>query len=483
MVVVSDLRTQYDAIIIGAGLAGLTAAYELKKQGLSVLVIEKSNHLGGSINTREYTAKDGKKILYEFGPNSFLSKAKNMSLLIKELGLEDKLIKTSFKNSKRFIHFKNKLEEVPIGFLPFLTTSLLSLKGKLRILMEPFVRIDKAPDDETVSDFVSRKFGKELLDNMVSTFLQGIWAGDVELLSAKSIFTPLVEAEKKDGSVFFGLIKKVFAGKSKKSKEELSICSFDNGMQVLIEALSKEIGLENIIVDVEGKLKSSDDNGYEIEIGTRENHADSLVVSRTVSGAKLIIATKAFQAASLLHHDKYGFLKNLLGRIYYAPVVLAAMTIDKPLEGFGYLVHKAKGTNTIGTLFLSSMFKERELSDENLIVSIMGGATKSQVIKEKNLEKLALKEQKELLNLKNESLKVIDTMILEKAIPQYNLGHSYRIKQLKNELEKFPGLYLAGNYINGVSLEDTISLSKDIASDIALESGNALIKQPAFTLS
>lgn len=461
-----NIQKHYDCIILGAGLAGLTAAYELKKSGLTVLVLEASTRLGGAIDSKTYHAKNGQECVYEWGPNSFLTKAENFCNMADELGISSSFIKTDFQGSRRFI-YKDGLQEVPVGPLPFLTTGLLSIFGKLRVLFEPFA--GSAKENESVSDFVNRKFGSEILNSLVSTFLQGIWAGDVAKLEAKSVLKKLVELDADYGSVLKGLIRSAKKNKNadKKEKTKLSICSFQDGMHSLIDALAESIGAENIIFEAKYDLRAVAANDYKLvlEEGARE-----------ISSSNLIFACKSFQAAKLLGDSE---ISKLLNKIYYAPVALVATAVDKvdcsasarndELDGFGYLVHESAKTKTIGCLWSSKMFGERELDDEYLFVSILGGAKKSEIIdfSLEQLEKLTVSEQKMMLNLSEDTeVKVVDSVLIKQAIPQYNLGHSERIEKIIKLIEAAPGMYLCGNYLKGVSLEDTVSSAKNVAEAI-----------------
>lgn len=458
------LDYKYDAVIVGAGLAGLSAAHKLRQAGKQVLVVESSQRLGGSIWTKKCEI-EGQEALYEFGPNSFLSKAPYINQLIEELGLETEIIKTDFKGSKRFIHINGELLEVPIGPIAFLGSRLLSFGAKLRILCEPFFS-KKNSEEESVSDFIERKFGKEVLDNLVSTFLQGIWAGDVVKLSANSVMKKLVGLEQEFGSIFAGML---FAKKDK-SPKKLAICSFAKGMQSLIEALAKAVGEEQIIKEAQlniiGNQPGVDSQNYQIQI----NHSGQ---SHEIETANLIFANKSFQAAELMNkHWVFKDLADKLSKIYYAPVALLALKASKDqlpydLNGFGYLVNESSATDTIGTLWSSSMFKERELKNHYLTTTILGGAKRTEILTKENLAEHAISEQKQLLGLEaSAKIELLDQMLIEKAIPQYELGHSDKIIKIKDELKKHPGVYLLGNYIDGVSLDDTIRGSFQLAEQL-----------------
>src|ERR1700722_3021220 len=74
-------------VIVGGGISGLSAAYDLARAGISHTLFEKQPRLGGVIETR---TQDG--CVLECGPDSFLAAKPDLLALIKELGLEGEVI-------------------------------------------------------------------------------------------------------------------------------------------------------------------------------------------------------------------------------------------------------------------------------------------------------------------------------------------------------------------------------------------------------
>lgn len=486
----SDLT--YDCVIIGAGIAGLSLAYKLKKDGAKVLVLESSSRLGGAINSKSY-----KSSVYEMGPNSFISSSESIMNLVDELGLANELISMPFKKSKRFLFFKDSLVEVPSSLGAFLQTSLLSTKAKIRAILEPIIRSKPKKEEESVLDFMSRRFGAEIAYNLAANFLQGVWAGDGSKLSAKANLKKLVALEQESGSVIGAMISKIFSkilspGETgKKKKQGLCTYSFKKGMKALIYALAEKISYENIVTNSEIKNLqfASKANDYSLSYTSDKGTSD-------IKTKNLVFASKAFDAASLISKAQ-GFTRqeeivNNLNKIEYAPVVMLAMTIDpakvKALEGFGFLVantlyedflsgneNNESKFMTLGSIFSSQMFNERNLEDEYLCLSILGGAKNRNIIDmdESEIQEIAIQEIAEFLELEGlgeegakQSIKILDSWKSNKAIPQYNMGYLEKIEKIEELVKQQPGLYLAGNYLHGVSLADTISHSVNLAKEI-----------------
>src|SRR5262245_49376330 len=208
----------FDAIVIGAGISGLVAAYRLMKGGCEVLLIESSDRPGGVIQSDE-----AEEFLIERGPNSFRGTSTLLDLF-GELGLMDELV-TADPRAPAFVYTGRALEAVPMSPLAALSTRLISTKGKLRLLREPFVPARRATGEESIASFVRRRLGPEVLDNIIAPFLSGIYAGDPEQLSIQATtFSKMARMEAESGSIFRGLWK---APRAKEpSLRQYRLCSF-----------------------------------------------------------------------------------------------------------------------------------------------------------------------------------------------------------------------------------------------------------------
>ncbi|MFQ6617036.1 MAG: oleate hydratase, partial [Fidelibacterota bacterium] len=86
------------AVIIGGGIAGLTAAFKLKQAGIRVTVLETRSHPGGAIDTVE----DG-GYLVEKGPNTILETSPRVAELVNDIGLESEKVYASEASNVRYV--------------------------------------------------------------------------------------------------------------------------------------------------------------------------------------------------------------------------------------------------------------------------------------------------------------------------------------------------------------------------------------------
>ena len=227
--------------VIGAGISGLTLAYWLSKSDHDVLLLEKNNYAGGTMETE---ISDG--FLFDRGPNSGLETTPLIREIVDDIGLTDEMVYASSEAKKRYILRHNTLWALPTGPGTFLNTKLFSKRAKLRLLAEPFIpknSTDGEGYDTTVASFVRRRLGQEFLDYAVSPFISGVFAGDPEKLSIKSALPRLYNLEEQYG----GLIKGMIKGKRERkksgetSKQHARMFSFLHGMQSFPQAISRSL--------------------------------------------------------------------------------------------------------------------------------------------------------------------------------------------------------------------------------------------------
>jgi oxygen-dependent protoporphyrinogen oxidase len=218
-------------IVIGAGVSGLACAYRLKQLGIPVILLEASARVGGLVGS---VRKDG--FLFESGPQSFQG-TEPLLELIREIGIEGELQRAD-PRAPRFIYLRGRLQKIPMTPQGLMASSLLGLKSRAKIVSEPFKRTKPPTKEESVADFVRRKFGHEILEYLVAPFVSGVYAGDPEKLSLKAAFPSLEEWEREYGSVLRG------AMKSRPDKEKRSgpppLCSFTDGVGSLGGAIARQ---------------------------------------------------------------------------------------------------------------------------------------------------------------------------------------------------------------------------------------------------
>lgn len=469
-------------VVIGAGISGLVCAYRLKTLGVDVALIEKSDRVGGIIQSER-----SEGFLIERGPNSSQG-TEELVALVDELGIIDELVEGDPK-APAYVYFNKRLHTVPSGLGAFLKTDLLSLAGKLRIFKEPFVPVRKSDSEESVASFARRRIGPEAAARLVAPFVSGIYAGDEEQLSVQAAFPRLSNLETGYGGLFRGMFAKAReARRARKANSAVldkaaptrrRLCSFRDGMAVLPRTLASRLG-EDLLTECE-KLGIAD---YGLRTD-RQPQSPRFTVEFERGGDhhqlacdRIVIAAPATAAAKLIRpiSDK---LAELLDEITYPPLAIVSLAYDEsaistPLNGFGFLVPPAERMNILGCVWNSSLFKGRASEGNALVTVFMGGARNRDIIRlaDGELVSTAHGELQRVLGISS-GPQVVGITRYQRSIPQYNLGHFARVQRIEGLLGGLPGLRLIGNYLHGVSTGDCIKEADRVARELCEPASNA----------
>ncbi len=440
-------------IVIGGGISGLCCAYRLRELGASVILLEASDRVGGMIQTVE---REG--FLFELGPQSFLTNDL-LRNLIRSLDLDDELLVADPK-SPRYILKKSRLRAAPLSPGGLAGTSLLGARTRLRIFTEPFRKSKPPENDESVAAFIRRKFGADLLENLAGPFVSGIYAGDPEKLSMRSAFPQIHKFEQEFGSVIRGAMK----SRPAKGKPRPALASFRRGVATLVRTLAHAMGSAIRFQTSVDRIEAAGANAiprFTVRIShgsrTEDLPADAVVVAVPTPVAGRIAAPVSPRCA------------ELLAQIHYAPLAVVALGyrrehVGRPLDGFGFLVPRGENLRILGTVWNSSLFPGRAPDGSVLLTSFAGGAANPSAVQLDD-DALAAAVEGELAGVMITTGKPVARMVhrYERALPQYNLGHGQIVAGLKEEQSRHPGLFLAGNYLEGPSIGSCVEQAYDTA--------------------
>ncbi|MBL9136641.1 MAG: protoporphyrinogen oxidase [Verrucomicrobiales bacterium] len=445
--------------IIGAGITGLTAAFQLRRAGIATTVYEAAARPGGVI----CSFREG-PWLAEGGPNTILDTSPVIGQLIGELGLVGRRLDSRPEATARYVVRDGRPVPLPSSGPKFFVSPLFSWKAKSRLLAEPF--IPRAESEESVADFVRRRLGQEFLDYAIDPLVTGIYAGDPAALSIQHAFPRVYAQEDQYGSLIRG---QIFGARERKRRGEVSKAnakkfSFDQGLQVLPDALAQALGQDlHLNCRIDGIQPTQSGwclNGRHGDQPLTAEHRVVLFCGTAHTLARLQIDVPG--APSL----------QPLGSVNYPPVSSVVLgfrrgDVDHPCEGFGMLIPHREGFGILGTIFSSSLFTGRAPEDHLTLTVYVGGV--------RNADKAALPDT-ELIDLVrrdlNRLLGVRGAPVYSHitrwpaAIPQYDVGYGNH-KALLDQLEsKAPGLFIAGHYRDGVALSDSLGTGTRTAERI-----------------
>jgi oxygen-dependent protoporphyrinogen oxidase len=455
-------------VVIGAGISGLVCAFRLKMLGVDVTLLEKSDRVGGVIQSERV---DG--YLIERGPNSSQG-TEELVALVEELGITSELVEGDPK-APAYVYFKGRLHPVPSGAGAFIKSDLLSLGGKLRIFKEPFVPVRRSGSEESVASFARRRIGREAAERMVAPFVSGIYAGDADRLSVQAAFPKLANLETGYGGLFRGTFAK--AREARRARKAAStvldkaaptrrrLCSFRSGMGFLPKTLASKIG-EDLLTGCQNlRLERTAESKFEVGFDNESS-------PHNLSCDRVVIATPSNIASSLLATVSPE-LSRLLSEIDYPPLAIVSLAyaqsaVATPLDGFGFLVPPSEGLNILGCVWNSSLFKDRAPNGKSLVTVFIGGARNPAAAQSADAELISTVhgDLQRVLGISSDP-QVVAITRYERSIPQYNLGHFGRVQKIERLLGDLTGLTLIGNYLHGVSTGDCIKNADLVARDVA----------------
>jgi oxygen-dependent protoporphyrinogen oxidase len=420
--------------------------------------------VGGCIST--YSLDD---TLIELGPDAFITEKPAVLDLCKRLGIENRIIGTSKVNRRTYVANNGKLVPLPEGFmmmaptqtLPMLGSPLFSWDAKMRMLKEPFVKPSPEGADETLSEFVERRLGREVLDKVVQPLVGGIYTADPDKLSVHAALPRIVEMERKYGSLTKGMVASQKARGESGARYGMFV-TFDDGLGVLVQSLVNALPAGTVRThSLVSRVRRGSTNEFELEF----TDGRKMVVDGVV------IATASFHASDILS-DLDSELSATLAKTSYASsgvlnLIYRKSDIPHALDSFGFVVPRTERRTILACSFSSVKWPDRTPQDKVLVRVFIGGALQPDIydLSDEQIECLMWEDLHTYLGIKALPLLSVISRF-PRAMPQYHVGHLANMKKVEERLAEQPGLALAGNGYYGVGIPDCVASGEKAAAKI-----------------
>lgn len=480
--------SQIRIAIIGGGIAGLAAAYELQKaraagEPVEFTLFESQPAVGGVLSSEIVNGA-----VIEKGPDSFITEKPAAAELCRELGLGDQLIPSNDAARKTWIVVRNHLVPLPDGLMfliptklvPTALTRLFSLRTKIRMALELLHPPRPSEGDESVAALVERHFGAEAVDRLADPLLSGIYGGDAAQLSAQTVLPRLVDMERKYGSLTRGMLAahqqmSARAKTSSKTPERGApnrgaggpaiFTALRGGMQQMVDAIIARLDPASISTNtiVNGVQKTS--AGWRITAGSGSQEFDAI-----------IMATPAWAAGSLLRGVD-AQLGDELAAIPYSSSITINLVYDEAKlgalpEGFGFLVPASERRSMLACTFVHRKFLGRTPPGKAVFRAFLGGTNNESLLSASD-STLVATVRRELTEILGEKVispatepEYVQVSRWRRAMAQYAVGHKDRMARINTRLAELPGLRLAGNAYDGIGVPDCIRLGRKAAKEL-----------------
>ncbi len=446
-----------NVVVIGAGITGLTCAFQLKRRGANVTVLECQDRIGGQINSQHIG-----DFIFESGPNTGVVKHPEVAELFEQLNGACEL-ETALESSKRRLIWKgDKFHALPSSLASALKTPLFKWYDKIRILGEPWRKKGNDPY-ESIGSLAERRLGKSYVEYAVDPFLSGVYAGDPYKLPARLALPKLYNLEQDYGSFIRGAIAKAKLPKTERDRKATKkVFSARGGFSNLVNALVDAIGHEHFITSALDIKIMPEGDGWQITFNKDGEQ-------RQINADKVVTTCGAYSLPSLLPFIEKETMDDL-SNLYYAPVVQVGVGIkdcgDNQWLAFGGLVPSKEKKQVLGILFPSACFEGRCPKPGATMAYFIGGRRHPEMLN---------KTDEEFVNLVNETLndmlkydknKKADEIRVfrhEHAIPQYEASSDARLAAVEKVQAQYPTLRIAGNLRDGIGIGDRIKQGFDEA--------------------
>lgn len=462
-------------VIVGGGITGLCAAHRLVELGrergdpLTVRLLERSDRLGGQIRTERVG-----EYLIEGGPDSLVAHKPAAARLAKRIGLAPYLAPIDGRPAGIEIVWKGRPIRVPDGFLmmaptrwwPALRSPLFSMRGKLRMACEPWIAAREAQvEDESLASFVTRRFGREVLERVAEPIVAGLYTARAENLSLRLTLPRFLDMETREGSVIRGL---------RKAALERSSRAPSDGRHGQGSFLALKGGLGRLVDELASRLPEGTVETRALVDAIVYDHAAGLWrvrcgAGREWSGEALVLACSATASAAIIRAFDAELASTLMQLEYAscATVTLAypVASIGVPLRSNGFFVPRAEKLPVLACSYVSRKFEDRGPADTMVLRAFVGGGTNPAVLynDDEHLVSLTHATLARLLDIRHEPV-LARLHRFPGSMPQYRPGQAKWIAGIRSRAERHPGLFFAGSTLGAFGLPDCTQSGDDAAS-------------------
>ena len=447
-------------VVIGAGIAGLTAAYDLGRAGHDVLVLEQADRVGGKLRLAEVGG-----VTVDVGAEAMLHRRPEGSALAEELGLE--VVHPASTGSQLWLRdglvpLPRTLMGVPLE--PDALAGVLSPAGLERVRREPELPPSDLTHDVAVGELLAERLGDEVVDLLVEPLLGGVYAGHSRSLSLRAT-TPQLAALASRGSLLEGAAAlpasdvPVFGG-------------IPGGMGRLPEALAAS-GRFAVRTRATVRELRRTASGFALTVGDTRTpelvEADRVVVAVPAAPAARLLGEVAPTAAAALSTVESASMAIVTHAFRGADLGIATTTSS------GFLVPPSTGRRIKAATFSFAKWDWVRVAGAGLLVLRTSvGRHREEADLQVADEDLVEASLAELAAATGGAARPVDSHVQRwgGALPQYAVGHLDLVERVRSDVARVPGLAVCGAAYDGVGIPAVIASAHQAAARLAPEPGS-----------
>lgn len=451
-------------LILGGGITGLVCAYELAKAGAAPLLLEAQDRVGGKVFSPP-ARRDG--LIFEAGPDAFVTTKPAALDLAIELGLEDRLLTTHAEKKGMWVYTRGRLRRFPEGLLlmaptkirAFLASDVVGWPAKIRMAGDFFLPAGSRDHDEAVGAFAARRFGVEAAESFINPVMAGIHSGDPDRLSLKSTFPQFFEMERKYGSVWRAM--RAASGKRPPPRPDRTMfMTLKGGLQTLTDSLASKLpaGTVRVGARVESIAEAA------------PGHYEARLAGGEIVTASRVVCTLPAPVCAPMLAGVAPEVSAELGAIVFASTATishayeAASVPDSIVDGFGFVIDRREKRTISGATYGSTKFPGR-FPEGTVLVRCFAGGAGNEAALDCSDEELAERVRGDLRAIAGLEAAPVESKVVRwpNASPQYNVGHEARVARIHAGLADKKGLILAGASYKGIGLPDCVRSGREAA--------------------
>jgi protoporphyrinogen/coproporphyrinogen III oxidase len=472
-----------DVVIVGAGITGLVAAYELTgaeggptPSSPRVTILEAGGRPGGKVAGLEF----GDRVL-DAGPDGALARRPELASLSRQLGIEDRLRPIGASGASVFA--RGRLRTLPEGLVLGVPTDprslrrakVLSRRGMLRAQKDvtwPSPPTRGPLGDRPIGPLVAAKLGQEVVDVLVDPTVGGIAAGRVAEMSAAAVFPGLLDAAQRRGSLMKAMQAQLPSARSDGEPPGPAFCTLEGGMHALVEALVAVLESRGVSLvlgaEVTGLLRrAGSTTGWSVDTSATTTSADGVIVCTPAPAAARLLAPHEAEVASLLEQIDYS-------SVAIATFAFEAASIALPEHGTGALVpsgsvvpsgaRRGEAFLTTALTFLDRKWPHLARPGEVTLRVHCGKIDDERPgsLDDHELMEALVDELGSLVHLEARPVRR-GLVRWPSSLPQYRVHHLVRVAGIEAGIERLDGIELAGAALKGVGVPACIEQGRAAA--------------------